>query len=230
MGESKSRAAARAASIASAPSTEEYALVELRAAIPLPNGGEGHKILVYRPTCKQMTEILDTPKLNVQIERFGNACCRALNGSGEPMEFSANDLNSIDGTELSTVITAMSEDAEAVQLEETGDGIETPFIYTLKRPIKLSPQIEDGETLYQFSFEARRIGDITEYLDARGERSEFYTFMRVFGKPLALRIPVMTEALIGAIDFLDYLVLRRQVLPRFLSSPRRWKRVSSPAH
>jgi hypothetical protein len=176
-----------------------------------------------------MTETLDTPKLNVQIERFVEGCCRAVNGTGEAMPFPGKELSSVDGGELASVITSMSEDADAVVLDDSGDGITSPMIYTLQRPVTMNPNVQDPEILHQFEFMARRVSEISEFLDARGETREFHTFMRVFGKPM-LKIPVMTDALINALDFLDYLVIRRQILPRFINSRHRWKKASSLAH
>ena len=210
----------------SSPAPQEYGRLELLAPIGLQNGAQAHEIIIYRPTCRAMTEVLDTPRLGVQIERFVEACCRALNGTGEPMEFNGRELSSIDGSELASVITSMSDDADSVIIEESGDGITAPMVYTLQRPIKLT-QDEDGETVHQFAFEARRVAEISEFLDARGETREFHTFMRTFGKPLGIRIPIMTDVLINALDFLDYLVIRRQILPKFISSRNRWKKASS---
>ena len=207
--------------------TEEYARLNLLAPISL-NGSDIHEIIIYRPSCRAMTEVLDTVHLDEQIKLFVGACCRAVNGSGEPLEFPGGELSSIDGSELASIITSMSTDADAVVIEETGDGITMPLIYTLRRPIKLTKE-EDGETVRQIQFEARRVAEISEFLDARGETREFHTFMRLFGKPLDMRIPIMTDALINAIDFMDYLVIRRKILPKFITSRNRWRRVSSSA-
>lgn len=228
MGEAKTRAA-RGPGPLNLP--EEFGRLDLLVPVPLPDGGEGHKIIIYRPTCKTMTEVLDTVQLTVQIERFATACCKVLNGSGEPQEFNGTELSCVDGSDLASVIAAMSSDADAVMLEDTGgDGVTSPLIYTLQRPIKLSPQLEESETLYQIAFEAKRVGEIAAFLDARGETKEFHEFMRIFGKPLQLRIPIMTDAIINALDFIDYMVLRRQVIPKFVASRNRWKRASSPVH
>lgn len=205
---------------------EEYGRLDLLAPITLGDGAQVHEIIIYRPSCRAMTEVLDTGRLNVQIERFVDACCRGLNGTGQPLEFPGNQLSSIDGSELASVITSMSDDADRVTLDETGDGITAPLVYTLQRPIKMSLG-DNGESVMQFAFEARRVSEIQEFLDARGETKEFHTFMRVFGKPLGLRIPLMTDVLINSLDFLDYLVIRRQILPKFISSRNRWKRASS---
>lgn len=208
---------------------QEYGRLELLAPITLNNGAEAHEIVIYRPNCRSMTEVLDTPRLNVQIERFVEACCRAVNGSGDPVPFSGLKLSSVDGSELTSVIHAMSLDADAVILDESGDGITSPLIYTLQRPVKMTPG-DDGESVHQIAFEARTVGDISEFLDARGETREFHTFMRTFGKPLGIRVPIMSDVLINAIDFLDYLVIRRQIMGKFINSRNRWKRASSPAH
>lgn len=229
MGEGKAKAAANtviARSQVLAP-PEEFGRLDLLAPVPLTHGGEGHTLIIYRPTCKTMTEVLDTIQLTEQIERFASACCKVLNGSGEPQEFNGADLSCIDGSDLASVIAAMSADADSVILEDSGDGITAPFIYTLQRPITLSPQIEDSEKLLQIGFEAKRVGDISEYLDSRGETKEFHTFMRIFGKPY-LRIPIMTEALINSLDAIDYMVIRRRIIPKFVASRNRWRRVSSP--
>jgi len=211
-----------------AQTREEYARLELLAPISQ-EGVEIHEVVIYRPNCKLMTEVLDTMRLGVQIERFVGACCRGLNGSGEALEFSGRELSSIDGSELASVISSMSEDAESVVIEETGDGITTPLVYNLQRPIALT-QKEDAEKVRQLAFEAKRVADISEFLDARGETKEFHTFMRIFGKPLAVTIPIMTDSLINALDFLDYLVIRRQILPKFITSRNRWKKASSREH
>jgi len=206
------------------PMPQEYGRLKLLQPITLSNGSESEEIVIFRPTCRAMTEVLDTARLNVQIERFVEACCRAVNGAADPLPFAGAELNSIDGSELASVITAMSQDADAIVVEENGDGITQPIIYTLQSPVRLNPV--DGETVAQFEFIARKVSEITEYLDARGETREFHTFMRTFGKPLGIRIPVMTDALINALDFLDYLVIRRQIVPKFVTSRNRWKKAS----
>jgi hypothetical protein len=206
---------------------EEYGRLTLAMPIHFDGGSEGKEIIIYRPRCRAMTEVLDTPRLMVQIDRFVDACCKAVNGTGLPLPFSGRDLSSVDGSELASVITAMSEDADNVLLEDVGgDGITAPLIYTLQRPVAMT-RSDDGEVVHQIEFQARRVGDISEYLDARGETKEFHAFMRVFGKPLGVRIPVMTDALIDALDFLDYLVIRRQIMGKFINSAGRWKRASS---
>lgn len=199
----------------------EYARVPLLAPITLSNGSMCNEIIVYRPPCHVMTEVLDTVKLNVQIERFVSGCCKAMNGTGTPVAFDGGELSSIDASEFASIIGAMSNDADTMLVEESGDGITEPFLYTLKRPVQMG-----DETVRQFEFKARKISDISEYLDARGETREFHSFMRTFGKPIGLRFPLMSDALINALDFEDYLRIRRQVLPKFVTSRSRWKKAS----
>lgn len=212
-------------------SEPEYGRLELRKPIPLSNGKEGKEIIIYRPTCGAMTEVLDLGlSAGQQVQRFCDSCCRAVNGlDTDPQPFSAAHLLANDSAELGNVINAMSEDADAVTLDDRSDGITAPLIYTLQHPIKMSAN-EDADVIEQLQFEARTVGEVSEYLDIanRGETREFATFMRLFGTPLGVKVPIMSDSLIGALDFLDYLVIRRQVMPRFLHSRNRWKRASSP--
>jgi len=225
----KERKSRPPAAKAGPPPPEEYGRLQLLAPIKLANGGESQEVVIYRPTCRVMTEALDTTRLHVQIERFVEGCCRGVNGTGEAYPFSGGELSSPDGSELASVINAMSQDADDVVLDIAGDGVTIPIIYTLQRPIELTPGKLETEKVEQFEFMARKIGEISEYLDARGETREFHTFMRTFGKPLGIRIPIMTDILINSLDFLDYLVIRRQIMGKFISSRNRWKKASSLA-
>ena len=110
----------------------------------------------------------------------------------------------------------MSEDADAVIVEETGDGITAPIIYTLKSPVRLTPV--DGEMVEQFEFMARKVSEITEYLDARGETREFHTFMRTFGRPLGIRL---ADSLIAERPFEFYNQLAQPDSISFLGDFRR---------
>jgi len=204
---------------------QEYARLDLVKPITVKDGGSSTEIVVFRPTCRMMTEVLDTPNVTVQVERFVGSCVRAVNGGTEPVPFNAAELNAIDGSELSSILNEMSEEADKVNLDMTGDGILSPLVYTLKRPIKLSPK-EDAETMHQIAFEGKRVGDISDFLDARGETKEFHAFMRAFAKPMGVTLPIMTDNLIDALDFLDYLVIRRQIMGKLVYARRKWKRVS----
>jgi len=206
---------------------KEYARLDLLQEITAKNGATAKEIVVLRPTCRQMTDVLDTQRVGVQIERFVNACVRAVNGGAEPLEFAVEQLNALDGAELTSVINAMSEEADAVVFDTQGaDGVTEPIVYTLQHPIKLARPNGDGETIHQLSFEARRVKDISEFLDARGETREFQSFMRSFAKPLGVSMPVLSESIINALDFVDYLVIRRQIMGKFTFARGRWKRAS----
>src|SRR5262245_27710810 len=204
---------------------QEYARLELLTPVTAKGGAEAHEIIVYRPSCRAMTEVLDTARVMDQVTRSVSTSCRGLNGGGEPLEFAATELNAIDGSELSSIITAMSDEADRVTLDDTGDGITEPMVYTLRHPVRLTPR-EDSEVVHQISFQGQKVKDISDFLDARGETREFHSFMRAFGKPLGLRIPLMTDILIDALDFLDYLVIRRQIMGKLVFARRRWKPAS----
>ena len=70
------------------------------------------------------------------------------------------------------------------------------------------------------------MASISDFLDARGETKEFHAFMRAFAKPLGVNMSVMSDILIDALDFLDYLVIRRQIMGKLVFARRRWKRAS----
>jgi len=204
---------------------KEYARLELLTPITTKSGATANEIIVFRPTCRAMTEVLDTARVGEQVQRFVQSCVRALNGSDEPLEFLSSGLNAIDGSELSSIITAMSDEADRVTLEESGDGIIAPLVYTLRHSIKLTPR-EDSEVVRQLAFVGRKVGDISDFLDARGETREFHAFMRAFAKPLGITTPIMSDILIDAMDFIDYLVIRRQIMGKLVYARRRWKPAS----
>jgi len=205
---------------------KEYARLDLLQEITAKNGATAKEIVVLRPTCRQMTDVLDTQRVGVQIERFVNACVRAVNGGAEPLEFAVDQLNALDGAELTSVINAMSEEADAVVFDTQGaDGVTEPIVYTLQHPITLRrADGAESETIHQLSFEARRVKEISEFLDAKGETREFQSFMRSFAKPLGVSMPVLSESIINALDFVDYLVIRRQIMGKFTFARGRWKR------
>jgi hypothetical protein len=207
------------------PRPQIYARLQLQAPLNI-NGQDMRDVVVYRPNARAMTEVLDTMRTNVQVERFVEHVCRLTNGNGTEERFQGSELNCIDSADFSAIIGAMSQDADQVVIDSTGDGITAPIIYTCKSPISMNSLDPNSELVEQFEFVARKVGEISEYLDARGETREFYTFMRVFGKPLGVRIPVMTDALIGALDFIDYLAIRRQIIPRFINSRGKWRKES----
>jgi hypothetical protein len=204
----------------------EYARLQLLQEVTTKNGVQAHDLIVYRPTCRGMTDVFDAADLRIQIEKFVRHACRAVNGSDAPLEFEASELNLADSADIGNIITTMSEEADEINIEESGDGISAPVIYTLKYPISLSK--DSGEVLHQLSFEAKRLKDISEYLDATrpgvGETKEFHAFMRAFAKPMGITVPVMSDAIIDALDFVDYIVIRRKIMGKFTAPRRRWKR------
>lgn len=205
---------------------QEYARLTLLQPIKAQNDGpELHDLVIFRPTCRAMTDTLDSTRVQVQVERFVQHAVRGLNGTGEPLKFPATDLNAIDGSELASVLAEMSEDADRVTLPASGDGISEPLVYTLQHPIKMTAA-DDSPMLRQIEFQGRRVAEISEYLDARGETAEFHSFMRAFAKPLGVSPAIITDVLIDALDFIDYLVIRRQIMGKLVNARRRWKRAS----
>lgn len=212
---------------------EEYARLDLLQDITTANGATAKELIIYRPTCKAMCEVIDAFGNSLQVERFVTTCVRALNGGNEPLEFGADELNSADGSELAGVISAMVREADRVKIpSNTGDGISAPLVYTLQHPIKLTPK-PDGEHLTQIGFQARRIRELSEFLDAntRGEQAQFRSFMRSFGTPMGIAVPIMSDILIDALDFVDYLVIRGPaIMGKFTTAQGRWKKTSLPLH
>jgi hypothetical protein len=87
----------------------------------------------------------------------------------------------------------------------------------------------EWETVHQIEFLAKKVGDIAEFLDARGETREFHAFCRTFGKPLGLRFPLMSDGIVNQMDYADYLAIRRTILPKFVVSRNRWRKEPSRA-
>lgn len=210
---------------------EEYARLELAQEVTAGNGVKVNQLVIMRPTCKALMEILDSGAGAQQVERLVSSSVRGLNGTADLLEINSADILWNDANELLGIIYEMMEDGAAVHLPpETGDGIAEPLVYTLRRPVKLTQQ-DDAEKLTQVSFMARRVREIGEFLDARGEVAQFRAFMRLFGTPLGLRVPIFSDALIDAIDYLDALVIRGPaIMGKFTRSQRRWKKTSSPLH
>jgi hypothetical protein len=211
---------------------EQYGTLNLRREVLAKNGATVHDLVIYRPTAKFMLDVLDTPGNTAQTTLFMQTCVRALNGGSEPLELAAAlELDPADGSEINDTIAAMVLDADKVRLPpDTGDGITAPLVYTLHRPLKLSPR-EDAETLTQIQFEARRMREVTEFLDATTRGEQFRAFMRLFGKPMGIAVPIMTDVLINALDFVDYFVIRGPlIMGKLTGAQGRWKKTPSPLH
>lgn len=201
----------------------EYARLDLLREVVALNGSKVHTIIVNRPTVREMTEIIDKPKFGEKLDLFVSSCCRAINGTGEPLEINPAGLDSQDVTELSQAFADMLSDGDAAKEKLTGgDGFSEPLIYNLLRPIKLNEEV----TIRQIKFEARKLGEISEFLDATGERNEFPAFMRAFGQLLGADLP-MTDNMINAIDFIDYLVIKRAVVGKLWKPRGRLKKAST---
>jgi hypothetical protein len=204
----------------------EYARLDLLREIETTTGGKSHTVVVLRPTARDMIGVMAENKVSAQIDQLVTACCRAINGTGKDLsEFKAVQLDAADGAELAAVAAAMSEDADKVEIGP-GDGVFEPLTYTLQFPIDLTPGNPDGERVTQIQFHARKLGDLSEFLDARGAGNEFYAFMRAFGTLLGTALP-MTDTVIGALDFLDYMVIRRKIMGKLTASRGRWKKTST---
>jgi len=107
----------------------EYARLDLLEPIPTKGGGpEAHKVVIYRPTARQLTEVFDSgEKAVARLELFSNNCCRALNGTDQPLDFVFGDLHAADGAEIGSMIAALAEDARECTPDIMGDGFQEPL-------------------------------------------------------------------------------------------------------
>jgi hypothetical protein len=204
----------------------EYARLQLLQEVETANGGKSREIVFYRPNAKQLFDSLAHTSVAKRIEEFVSINARALNGSDKAEEFKAGDLASGDVVEIIDLMTSLQGEADSVVLGEgDGDGVNSPITYTLRHPIHLTPGKDDGDVIHQIQFEGRTLGDLSEFLDASGERQEFSLFMRLFGKLLGTTLP-MTDAVINALDFVDYYAIRRKIMGKLVASRERWKKAS----
>jgi hypothetical protein len=203
----------------------EFGRLDLLRDIETSTGGRSHELVVLRPNARDLINVFAESGVTRQLGVFAGTCCRAINGTGKDLsQFDVGQLDAADGAELAAMLQAMNNDADNVTIASTGDGINEPLVYTLQRPLELAPP--DGEVVKQISFEAKRLGDLSEYLDARGAGNEYFAFMRSFGTLLGTKLP-MSDAICGAVDFLDYLVIRRRIMGKLTASRGRWKRAST---
>jgi hypothetical protein len=211
---------------------EQYGTLELLEAVTAKNGASVKEIVIYRPSCKIMLEVLDTFGNAAQTAMLVKSCVRGLNGGAEPLELASLELNAADGNEIADVITALLVEADKVRLPpDSGDGVTAPLVYTLRRPIKLSPRDDAEMMLTQIEFQARRMREVTEFLDATTRGEQFRAFMRLFGKPMGIAVPIMTDTLINSLDAVDYLVIRGPlIMGKLTTAQGRWKKTVSPLH
>lgn len=212
----------------------EYARLELAQEITTASGGKSRELVFHRATCKDMTEVLDIVRGSERLERFVSSCCRALNGKGEET-FSFRELDAADAAEVSSVMNTMWREGQEIDSTPNegepgylsdGDAISTPIVYTLRHEVQLNPAAEGAPVLKQIEFQARRVGQISEYLDSRGEGKEFTSFMRAFAQPMGTRLP-LTDAVINALDYEDYGLIRRKILGKLAMSRGRWRKTST---
>lgn len=199
--------------------TLEYARLDLLREVKMPDGAEAHTLVVMRPTAKQFADIVIGDTVLERFDKFVSQCCKAVNGTGQMLEIHAAQLDAADGGEIADIIAEMREDAEKITANQTGDGIGEPLVYTLKHPLKLS----DDVTITQISFVARRLGEMSEFLDAQGEPHEFAVFMRTFGTLLGTKLP-LTDGIANSLDYEDYLVIRRVIMGKLVRSRGRWRK------
>jgi hypothetical protein len=206
---------------------QEYARLPLLQDVTTLSGSKAHEVVFYRPTAKMLFDSLTHTTIAKRIEAFVAINARALNGSDKPEEFKASELSSGDVVEVIDLMTSLQREADDINLAEAdGDGVNAPIVYTLQHPIHLTPGKDDGEVVHQIEFSARTLGELSEFLDSNGERQEFSLFMRLFGKLLGTNLP-MSDAIINALDFVDYYAIRRKIMGKLVTSRERWKRTST---
>lgn len=213
----------------------QFGRLTLENPVTLPDGTTSKEIVVLRPTAQQMIEMYIPDSPHAHLTYFIQNCCRAevgSNGSGELKTFNSIDLYQADAAELSSVITALVQDSRAVAAKlvpDMADGVNDPIVYTLAFPLELRKRGPEGdeeiETVTQIEFVARKLGDLSEFLDAPWNQ-KFYVFMRVFGTLLGVNWP-MSDSIIGSIDCVDYFVIRDSILGKLTAPRGRWKRVST---
>jgi hypothetical protein len=209
---------------------EEYASLELAQEIESKGGGKAKNLVVLRPSGVEMMEVLSGGTHSQQLKSFVRKLCRVTNGSGKYSEVSnPEELSALDGAELAEIMVDMSRIGNDVEVFNGGDGISAPITYNLMRPLRLVKQGDDEAedvVISQIQFQAGKMGDLSEFLDAEGARNEFIVFMRRFGTLLGTTLP-MTDGIIAMLDVLDYLVIRKKIMGKFVMGQKRWKRLST---
>src|SRR5262245_9984667 len=200
--------------------SREYAHLELRQNIVTRTGQETRDIVVMRPTTRDMMDILDTKGLMAQTTRFVERLVRARANGHAPAEFDADQVDTADASELNALLVEMLNDADGIPIGP-GDGINEPITYTLQRPINLTAEGDNAIT--QIQFQARRMRDVTDYLDAPAGQ-DFMAFMRGFGQLLGTKLP-MSDSIINALDYVDYLTIRRKIVGKLTGPRRKWTRL-----
>jgi hypothetical protein len=206
---------------------KEYARLDLLQEVSTNSGSKAKEIIIYRPTAKDLSNLFEAPTIKARLERFIGTNVRAINGADTPEEFKAAELSSPDVLEVIDLIGSFSREADGAPTSDDvgGDGITGPIVYNLLHEIRLS-EGEDAQVIRQIQFEAKRLGELSEFLDSSGEAQEFRVFMRLFGTLLGTRLP-MSDSIINAIDFTDYYTIRKKIMGKLVTSQNRWKRTST---
>lgn len=149
---------------------------------------------------------------------FVDSSCRASSAISDE-KFDAATLTASDAAEIVAALLEMSQPPE--QMEFDGDGVSHPIVYTLKHPIPLS----SDNTLTQIEFVAKKVGELSSFLNAQGEVESFREFVRSFGTLLGVKMPV-TDSLVDAFDIEDYSIIKAHVMGKLVTARGRLKRVS----
>lgn len=202
----------------------EFARLDLRQAVKIP-GGTSSEIVIYRPTARDLMGISGNKPVE-QVRYFASKCCRAVNG-GDMVEFKANELDAADAAELSNLAAEFYGGWRDYEIpDDAGDGVTSPLFYTCKYPIKLRRGTDDDDIIEikQIEFQARRLGEISEFLDTlAGSAEEFMAFMRTFAKLVGVNLPI-TEVVFDAMDYTDYVIIRSRIMGKLVRSAGRWRK------
>jgi hypothetical protein len=210
---------------------KEFARLQLLQEVTTDSGGKSNEIVFYRPSAKDLFASLSASSASMRIEDFLKINARALNGTDKPEGFRTSELSSGDVVEVIDLMTSLQREADQVTLAKgSGDGVTSPIVYTLQHPINLTPGAAGNgagdNVIHQIQFEARKLGELSEFLDASGEAQEFSLFMRLFGTLLGTKLP-MSDSIINALDFVDYYAIRRKIMGKLVQSRERWKKTST---
>jgi hypothetical protein len=206
---------------------KEYARLDLLQEVTTNSGSKSHEIVIFRPTAKDLAQLFEAPTIKARLEKFVSTNVRAVNGADTPpQEFKAGELSSPDVLEVIDLIGSFSREADGAPTSDViGDGVTAPVVYNLQHEIKLS-EGDDAQVIRQIQFEAKRLGELSEFLDTSGEAQEFRVFMRLFGTLLGTRLP-MSDSIINAMDFMDYYTIRKKIMGKLVASQNRWRRTST---
>jgi len=204
----------------------EYGRLDLAREIDTIDGGKSTEIVFFRPNARAMIDAFNDPRQSGKTNKIVGACCKAVNGGTDFVGFKVGQLEGADAAELMAMIASITDQADDIAVG-SGDGITEPLVYDLRYPIELArADGEESETIRQVQFVARKLGDISEFLDSSGGTQEFFAFMRAFATFVGTRLP-MSESIVGAMDFLDYLVIKNKIMGKLTSAQGRWKRTST---